>query len=118
MKLANVSLMVAAVLSNDLCATTFAVGGMLGDKKGRTILTNEACSQKVDAFQIGTNSLQADGMRRAFYFTRTGMTNEGCWRYEAGSVLLVWPTENVIRRWPVDNFKLSKPSVLSWDEAH
>jgi len=111
------ALMIATTVCGNLDASTFAVGGMLGDKKGRTILTTEACSQKIESFQLGTNSLKTEGMRRAFYFTSKGMTNEGCWRHEAGSILLIWPTESVIRRWPVDNFKLAKPSALSWDAA-
>jgi len=117
MKNLAVFLIVFALVSIDLHASTFAIGGMLDDKKGRTVLTTEACSQKIESFQLGTNNFKIDGMRRAFYFTGKGMTNEGCWRHEAGSILLIWPTESVVRRWPVHNFKLAKPSALSWDDA-
>ena len=36
---------------------------------------------------------------------------------EAGSVLLIWPTESVVRRWPIANFKLAKRTSSSWDDA-
>jgi len=104
-----------SIISSELHAGTFAVGGMLDDRKGRTVLTTEPCTQKIESFQLGTNNVTVEGMRRAFYFTGKGMTNEGCWKHEAGSVLLIWPTESVVRRWPIANFKLAKQPP--WDDA-
>lgn len=99
-------------------ADVFAVGGMKGDRAGRTVLTTEPCAEKLDALRLGTNKGTLEGLRRAFYYTGDGRTNEGCWKHEAGSVLLVWPTENVIRRWPVKNFKIEAATVApSWESV-
>ena len=97
-------------------ADVFAVGGVKGDSAGRTVLTTEPCNQKMDTFTLGTTKATADGMRRVFYYTRDGLTSEGCWKHEAGTVLLVWPSENIIRRWPIKNFKIEAAAVApSWD---
>jgi hypothetical protein len=117
MKLAAMFVIIVSIISSELHAGTFAVGGVLDDRKGRTVLTTEPCTQKIESFQLGTNNVTVEGMRRAFYFTSKGMTNEGCWKHEAGSVLLIWPTESVVRRWPIANFKLAKRTSSSWDDA-
>ena len=99
-------------------ADVFAVGGVKGDSAGRTVLTTEPCNQKVDTFALGTTKAVADGMRRAFYYQGDGRTNEGCWKHEAGTVLLVWPTENIMRRFPIKNFKIEAAAVSpSWDSV-
>jgi hypothetical protein len=117
MKRSAILVILFLTISSDLYAGTFAIGGMLDDRKGRTVLTTDPCTQKIESFQLGTNNVTAEGMRRAFYFTGKGMTSEGCWKHEAGSVLLIWPTESVVRRWPIANFKLAKRTSLSWDDA-
>lgn len=117
MKTAIFAATVAASLSPAF-ADVFAVGGMKGDSGGRTVLTTEPCMEKIDTLKLGTNKGALEGMRRAFYYTGDGRTNDGCWKHEAGSVLLVWPSENVIRRWPVKNFKIEAASVApSWNSV-
>jgi hypothetical protein len=107
-----------AVSMTPAFAEVFAVGGVKGDSAGRTVLTTEPCNQKLDTIELGTNKPTVAGMRRAFYYTGSGMTNEGCWKHEAGTILLVWPTENVMRRFPVKNFKIEAASVApSWDSV-
>jgi hypothetical protein len=107
-----------AVSMTPAFAEVFAVGGVKGDSAGRTVLTTEPCNQKIDNFSLGTSKATTTGMRRAFYYTGSGMTNEGCWKHEAGTILLVWPTENVMRRFPVKNFKIEAASVApSWDSV-
>ena len=115
------TLVLAATLAVSVApalADVFATGPMKGDSNGRVVLTTEACSQKVDTFALGTNKAAVDGMRRAFYYQGDGRTNEGCWKHEAGTILLVWPTENVMRRFPVKNFKMKAEAVIpSWDSV-
>ena len=115
------TLVLAATLAVSVApalADVFATGPMKGDSNGRVVLTTEACSQKVDTFALGTNKAAVDGMRRAFYYQGDGRTNEGCWKHEAGTILLVWPTENVIRRFPIKNFKIEAAAVSpSWDSV-
>ena len=109
---------VVAVSVAPAFADVFAVGGVKGDSAGRTVLTTEPCEQKIDNFLLGTSKATTTGMRRAFYYQGDGRTNEGCWKHEAGTILLLWPTENVIRRFPVKNFKLEAAAVSpSWDSV-
>lgn len=75
---------------------------------GKTVLTTDPCLLKIDTNQFGTSKANLDGLQRAFYFTRDGETNEGCWKHEYGSVLLVWPSENIMRRRPIGNFDLTQ----------
>lgn len=113
--------MIAAVVAVSMTpafADVFATGPMKGDSNGRVVLTTEPCNQKVETFTLGTGKATADGMRRAFYYQGDGRTNEGCWKHEAGTILLLWPTENVMRRFPVKNFKLEAAAVSpSWDSV-
>lgn len=97
-------------------ADVFATGPMKDDRAGRVVLTTEPCAEKLDTLRLGTNKAALEGLRRAFYYTGNGETNDGCWKHEAGSVLLVWPSENVIRRWPIKNFKIEAAAVApSWN---
>jgi hypothetical protein len=117
MKTAILAAAVAATVSPAF-ADVFATGPMKGDSRGAVVLTTEPCAQKVDTFALGTNKAATDGMRRAFYYQGDGLTNDGCWKHEAGTILLVWPTENVMRRFPIKNFKIEAASVApSWDSV-
>lgn len=89
-------------------AEVFAVGGIRGDAKGRTVLTTDPCDVELKAIQYGFSKATLGAMRRTFYYTSEGITNEGCWKHDAGTVVLVWPTETVLRRWPVENFKITQ----------
>ena len=121
------NLIMAATVAASISAAhgeTFAIGGVKGDSKGRTVLTTEPCEFKMDSFQLGTNKALLGKMNRAFYYTGDGMTNEGCWKHDAGTVVLVWPTENIMRRWPIGNFKITaegRPAQAAtratWDDA-
>lgn len=116
MKTATIAAVLAATLTTTAHADVFATGPMADDRDGRVVLTTEPCTQKLDTLALGTTKPAVEGMRRAFYYTGEGMTNEGCWKHEAGTVLLVWPTENVVRRRPVKNFKLEAAAVgPTWD---
>jgi hypothetical protein len=116
MKTAIITAALAATLATTAHADVFATGPMADDRDGRVVLTTEICVEKLDTLALGTNKSALDGLRRAFYYTGAGVTNEGCWKHEAGTVLLVWPTENIIRRRPIKNFKLEAAAVgPTWD---
>ena len=115
MKTTTLAAIAALTLTTAAHADTFAVGGVKGDSKGRTVLTTEPCGFKADSFQVGISKATLGDMRRAFYYTSDGGTNEGCWRHDAGTVVLVWPTENIMRRWPVANFKLAERKADAWE---
>ena len=115
MKTATIAALAVATLATAAHADTFAVAGVKGDSKGRTVLTTDPCDFKLDSFQIGSNKATLGEMRRAFYYTSDGMTNEGCWRHDAGTVVLIWPTENVMRRFPVGNFKVADRKASAWE---
>jgi hypothetical protein len=114
MKTAILTVALAATLTT-AHADTFAVAGMIGDKAGRTVLTMGPCELKLDAPALGTTKANLSNMRRAFYYTSTGVTNEGCWRHDAGTVLLVWPSEGIMRRWPIKNFDVTQKKASAWE---
>ena len=115
MKTAILATLAVATLATTAQADTFAIGGMKGDRKGRTVLTTEPCGLKLDSLQLGTNKATLANMRRAFYYTSDGLTNEGCWRHDAGTVVLAWPSENILRRWPTAHFKVTDRKASAWE---
>lgn len=100
----NVIIAAIAVVSTTANAGIFATAGIKNDWRGKTILTTEPCQLDVSKFPLG---LKQEDMKRVFYMTGDGMTGDGCWKHEHGSVVLAWPNENVLRRWPIGNFKLT-----------
>lgn len=117
MKTAILAACVAASMTPAF-ADVFATGPMKGDSSGRVVLTTEGCEQKIDNFTLGTSKATTTGMRRAFYYQGDGRTNEGCWKHEAGTILMLWPTENVMRRFPIKNFTIEAEAVTpSWDSV-
>lgn len=102
----SVIVLTALLLPVSAYAEVFAIAGVKGDRKGRTVLTKEPCTVQLDHVQYGYSKATLGEMHRAFYYTGDGMTNEGCWKHDAGSVVLVWPTENILRRWPTKNFEI------------
>ena len=51
---------------------------------------------------------QCDGkpqQSRAYYFTKEGMTEDGCWRYDGDTVVVEWDKLGR-RRYPINYFKL------------
>jgi hypothetical protein len=115
MKTAILTAALAASLTMTAHADTFAISGVKGDRKGRTILTTSPCELKLDALALGTTKANLSGMRRAFYYTSDGLTAEGCWRHDAGTVLLAWPAERILRRWPIKNFDVIERKASAWE---
>jgi len=100
-------IVLAALATLPAHADIFATGGIKGDSDGKTVLLTDACSLDLAKFERNHNLSLGDA-QRAFYYTGEGLTQEGCWKSEAGSVVLVWPAENILRRWPIRNFKLER----------
>lgn len=103
-------IIIAALALGSVAANAGIFATAHNDSKfgGKTVLTTEPCLLKIDTNQFGNSKANLDGLQRAFYFTRDGETNEGCWKHEYGSVLLVWPSENIMRRRPIGNFDLTQ----------
>jgi hypothetical protein len=115
MKTTTLAAIAALTLTATAHAEIFATAGVKGDRDGRTVLTTDPCEIKFDLLQIGLNKTTTDEMRRAFYYTSDGKTNEGCWKHDAGTVVLVWSVEQIARRWPVNNFKVADKKASAWD---
>jgi hypothetical protein len=115
MKTAIITAVLAATLTTAAHADTFATAAVKGEPKGKTILTTDACALALDAVALGTTAGNLTGMRRAFYYTDAGATEEGCWRHDAGTVLLAWPASKLLRRWPIANFKLAERKADAWE---
>lgn len=96
-------------------ADTFATAPVKGERNGQTILTTEPCELALDAQALGTIKGNLSNMRRAFYYMGNGATEEGCWRHDAGTVVLAWPASTLLRRWPLANFKLAERTTASWE---
>ena len=84
-------------------AEIYATAGIKNDWRGKTILTTEPCELDVSRFNL---NLKKEEMKRVFYMAGDGQTGDGCWKHDHGSVVLAWPNENILRRWPIGNFKL------------
>ena len=115
MKTATIAAVLVATLALPAHAEIFATAGVKGDRDGRTVLTTDPCEIKFDLLQIGLNKTTTSEMRRAFYYTSDGTTNEGCWKHDAETVVMVWPVEPFVRRWPVSSFKVVDRKTSAWD---
>jgi hypothetical protein len=89
-------------------ADVFAIAGMAPPDKGRTILTTEPCALTIDAAALKTTPANVENMRRVFYYLNDGRTEEGCWKYDAETVVLAWPASNILTRRPLANFTLKR----------
>ena len=102
------AMLIGLMVSVPAQAGVFATADNAPKFGGKTVLTTDLCLLKIDTNQFGVSKANLDGLQRAFYYTKDGETNEGCWKHEYGSVLLVWPSENIMRRRPIGNFDLSQ----------
>lgn len=85
----------------DVFATTHATGSW----STHGVLTTEPCQLDIK---------DRDASRRIFYYNAKGETGEGCWRHDAGTILLTW-ADGAVRRWPVSNFKIV--AARSWESV-
>jgi len=115
MKTAIITAVLAATLATTGHADIFATAGVKDDRNGRTVLTTDPCGITFDRVYIGVGKIIPSEMRRAFYYTSDGTTNEGCWKHDAETVVMVWPAEPFVRRWPVSSFKVVDRKTSAWD---
>jgi hypothetical protein len=79
-----------------LCSTAHAqfdtpvVATMNNMGKGKIVLLDEPC--ETDKTKV---------MKRAFYYTRDNHTSDGCWKVDAGTVVIHWENDGK-RRYPFD----------------
>ena len=105
MKTATIAAALVATLTLPAHAEIFATANNKDDRNGRTVLTTDPCEIKFDLLQIGLNKITTSEMRRAFYYTSDGKTNEGCWKYDAETIVIVWERQGK-RRYPINMFSL------------
>lgn len=103
-----ITLAAIAATATTAHADVFAIAGMASPHKGRTILTTEPCTLKIDAVALKTTPANVENMRRVFYYLDDGRTEEGCWKYDAETVVIAWPASNLLMRRPLANFTLKK----------
>lgn len=115
MKTATIAALAVAALTTTAQADIFATSSMAAPLKGRTVLTTDACALPLDAAALGTTAGNIANMRRAFYYLDDGRTEEGCWRYDAETVVLAWPASKVLTRRPVGNFKVADRKSSAWE---
>jgi len=87
MKYMLLSLLAAATVAH---ADNFAESD--NQAGGKIVLMTDACS---------TDKTQS----RAYYYTKDNLTEDGCWKYDAETVVIVWEKEGK-RRYPISHFSL------------
>lgn len=70
----------------DNFAETENIGG------GKIVLMTDACETD-------------KALSRAYNYTREGKTEDGCWKYDAETVVVFWQTQGKYR-YPINNFLL------------
>jgi hypothetical protein len=80
----------AALAMTSVCANPFA----------------ETDNQAGGKIVILTDVCEADkAQSRAYFYTRDGLTEEGCWKYDAETIVIVWERQGK-RRYPISMFSL------------
>ena len=80
---------IATVFSFAAQADTFAEAD--NQAGGKIAILTAKCENKTDS--------------RAYYYTSDGNTEEGCWRYDSGTVVIEWEKSGR-KRYPISVFKL------------
>ena len=66
----------------------------------------ETDNQAGGKITIMTDVCEADkAQSRAYFYTRDGLTEEGCWKYDAETIVIVWERQGK-RRYPINMFSL------------
>lgn len=76
-----------------------AIATMPNDGNGKIVLTDEVCKYKGKTY---------NPLKRAYTYTLTGLTFEGCFHIEDETVVIIWGVEDnpIKRRYPVSSFSL------------
>lgn len=90
-----VSLGLLLSVSTAVKAETFATLPNQGG--GKIVLTDERCV---------VNGRHYDKLNRAYFYTSSGTSGEGCWTTEGETIVVVWENDDKVRRYPMENFTL------------
>lgn len=93
--------LIAAVLFCPVLAYGAVIASMPNQAGGKIVLTDEACIHK------GKNYPK---LYKAYFYTPTGLTGDGCWVIEDGSdtVTVVWIDTGDTKRYPITNFDIRR----------
>lgn len=81
-----------ACMCIDKChADNFAQTDNMG--KGKIVIRTEDCGNKL----LGDS--------KAYYYTAEGITEDGCWKYDGDTIVIVWEKDGR-RRYPISYFEL------------
>ena len=90
MKIKNFIITSALVLSCSVQANNFAEADNIGG--GKIIITTDVCSKD-------------SSMSKAYNYTKEGLTEDGCWKYDSDTVIVQWDVTGR-RRYPIFYFSL------------
>ena len=66
----------------------------------------ETDNQAGGKITIMTDACEIDkNLSRAYFYTSGGITEEGCWKYDAETIVIVWEKQGK-RRYPINMFSL------------
>jgi hypothetical protein len=83
-------------VSTAVKADTFATLPNQGG--GKIVITDERCV---------VNGRHYEKLNRAYFYTSSGTSGEGCWTTEGEVIVIVWESDDKVRRYPMENFTLA-----------
>jgi hypothetical protein len=94
-------LIAVILLALSFSAQARVIASMPNQAGGKIVLTDEACVYQ------GKNY---NALNKAYFYTTTGVTGNGCWGIESGSevVTVVWHDTGDTKRYPAANFEIRK----------
>ena len=95
MKKVMLGLLVSLSALTSVKADTFATLPNQGG--GKIVITDERCV---------VNGKHYDKLNRAYFYTSSGTSGEGCWTTEGEVIVIVWEADDKVRRYPMENFTL------------
>lgn len=93
--------LLAVLLAVPSIALGAVIASMPNQAGGKIVLTDEACVHK------GKNYPK---LYKAYFYTPTGLTGDGCWAIEDGSdtITVVWIDSGNTKRYPIENFDIRR----------
>lgn len=80
-------------------ANAEAIANMPNKAGGKIVLTDEVCKHKGKTY---------DGLYRGYNYSKEGYSDEGCYKVEDETIVMVWKTEGDTMRYPLENFTAVK----------
>ena len=66
----------------------------------------DADNQAGGKIVLMTDACESDkSLSRAYFYTKDNITEDGCWKYDAETIVIVWEKEGK-RRYPISHFTL------------